>query len=84
LAWKSCIRNEDITKSDPGATMRSRSRRRQRSDRPRIQDRKGGYTYLSFVRTTARYSRMAARSGEVLEDNGEPILADGDDDGRGL
>ena len=48
MAWKSRIRNEDITKSDPGATMRSRSRRRQRSDRPRIQDRKGGYTYLSL------------------------------------
>jgi hypothetical protein len=36
------------------------------------------------VRTMARYSTMAARSGEVLEDNGEPILADGDNDGRGL
>ena len=48
MAWKSSIRNEEITKSDPGATMRSRSRRRQRSDRPRIRDRKGGYTYLSL------------------------------------
>jgi len=83
LAWKSRIRNEDNQirsghnneieiekKAEIGQIENSRSKRR--------------VHVPVVVRTMARYLRMAARSGEVLEDNGEPILADRDDDGRGL
>ena len=83
MAWKSRIRNEDNQirygrnneieiekKAEIEQTENSRSKRR--------------VHVPVIVRTMARYSRMAARSGKVLEDIGEPILADGDDDGRGL
>ena len=42
-------------------------------------------TVVTYSKTAVRYSRMAARSGELLDvELGEPMLTGGDEDERDL